>query len=312
MAYSGSLACLQCKKNVNENSSFIECSGCESVSHKKCSKLSDTLFKTLIGNKDLEWFCSKCKYNLKNNTVGLPVSEITGSAQKQKHFENKIESSDNLTLQNLYKEIKDLQDSVKFIAAQYDDIKSLLDIAKKGLAENEMLKRRVKQLENKCDSLEQYSKNYNLEIKNVPVKQGEETNDLVVSLAKRVGHNLDKNEIDVSHRLQSKNDFIPPIIVKFVKKSTKESFMSAWKTYRSTSRPKKFTPNEIGLAGEKEIFVNEHLTSYRAYLFRCAKRSLEKNGFKFVWVKNGNILMRKDETTGILNITSEADIPTSK
>ncbi|KAL3266659.1 hypothetical protein HHI36_010822 [Cryptolaemus montrouzieri] len=56
------------------------------------------------------------------------------------------------------------------------------------------------------------------------------------------------------------------------------------------------------------LFINEHLTPMNKILYKNARVAAEQNQFKCVWVQSGNILVRKDDTTKILQISSEQNL----
>lgn len=55
------------------------------------------------------------------------------------------------------------------------------------------------------------------------------------------------------------------------------------------------------------IYVDEQLTKQTFLLFKRAKE-LKRQGFKFVWISNGEILVRESETSPVIRITAESQI----
>ena len=78
----------------------------------------------------------------------------------------------------------------------------------------------IKEIE-KIDNLEQYGRRQNLEVAGVPVQDGEDTNALVMVVAKLLDVDIFPGHISTSHRLPKKisqNGNVtcpPPIIVRF-------------------------------------------------------------------------------------------------
>lgn len=56
------------------------------------------------------------------------------------------------------------------------------------------------------------------------------------------------------------------------------------------------------------IYINVHLTAYNKKLFWLA-RQLRSAGYKFVWVKDGQVKVRKNEHSKVININTPDDIP---
>ena len=63
---------------------------------------------------------------------------------------------------------------------------------------------RRKQEEENVDSLEQYGRRQNLEIAGIPIGENENTNNIVIEVAKMVNMKITADQILTSHRLQEK------------------------------------------------------------------------------------------------------------
>ena len=101
-------------------------------------------------------------------------------------------------------EIQEVKDSQQFISTKYEtlntDYDSLMatnkqeaeEIKRLKILSNELETRVVKEGE-KVESLEQYGRKLNLEITGVPVKDEENTNDIVVEIAKLANVDLSRD-----------------------------------------------------------------------------------------------------------------------
>ncbi|KAG8239821.1 hypothetical protein J437_LFUL019404 [Ladona fulva] len=58
-----------CVNHVDLNNAHIICSKCDIAYHKKCSKLKDSIFKTIIAMPDIDWFCDQCNPKSVNKEV---------------------------------------------------------------------------------------------------------------------------------------------------------------------------------------------------------------------------------------------------
>lgn len=56
------------------------------------------------------------------------------------------------------------------------------------------------------------------------------------------------------------------------------------------------------------VYVNEFLNSRLHELFRKVKESSKVHKFKYVWVKDGKIFVRKSDNTDVINIKTENDL----
>jgi hypothetical protein len=92
----------------------------------------------------------------------------------------------------------------------------------------------VRQLTDSVNDLEQYSRRECLEIQGIPLKNFDDTNSIVVNVGELMGINIKEEDISVSHRLPIRSNYRgnkadPTIIVKFVRRHTKEIFYRARK-----------------------------------------------------------------------------------
>ena len=133
----------------------------------------------------------------------------------------------------------------------------------------------------------------------------EDTNNIVIKVAEKVGVQIVEENISVSHRLpisksykgQGRTTEMAPIIVKFVRHDIKEKF------YRARKQLKDLTIRDIGYSATNRIFVSESLTQRKKKeLFRKPLYAKKDKGFKFIWT-SGKIL-RKDENSDAIQVSN--------
>ena len=173
-----------------------------------------------------------------------------------------------------------------FITAKYDDLKldydnlilknkkqeeeiKSLQTSSKLIAENE-----AKEFD-KIDALEQYGRRQNLEIVGIPETQGEDTNKLVIEVAKMLNIEVTPDQISTSHRLPTRRTrhennsiktFPPPIIVRFVNRDVRN------KIYANRKLTRDLDCNKFSVYGTKSVFINENLTRPRKKLLWMTKQ----------------------------------------
>lgn len=214
--------------------------------------------------------------------------------------------------------VSDLVKSTSFLSEQFEvmrkQIESLQNENKSISEENSSLKIKVTEMrqaldtmELTLDNMEQYSRRDCLEIKGVPIQDGEDTDGIVKSIGESIGVQLEESDISVSHRLAQikpsrtsmRKD--PSIIVKFVRRNTRDEFYKARKLLRGK------TTKDLGLSRveENNLFISESLTKKNKDLFhKClrARRALE---YSYIWTQAGKIFLRKDQRSAAKLITSE-------
>lgn len=53
-----------------------------------------------------------------------------------------------------------------------------------------------------------------------------------------------------------------------------------------------------------KVFLNHDLTKSNLELYKAARIFKNENSYKFIWVTNGNIMLRKDENSKVVIIES--------
>jgi hypothetical protein len=301
---SGIQVCVQCKNNISKNAAFIVCTLCEGNFHKKCSQIKSKTFDLLVcSEEDLDWICPICKSNLKNEEKNVDCeNKFSGSATVR---------NNNDLLKQIISDQKDLKTAVDFISSQYDNVKSLIEELKYLKEENTVLKSKVSDLEMKCNRMEQYSKNFNLEISGIPQKLGENTYSIVSEVCKAVGADFSEKDIEFCHRIKQKtavpgdhNKIEPPkIIAKLFSRQKKQEVMGKVRSHKNL-----VCSEIVGFSENNRVFINEHLSAYNKKLFWLA-RNLRSVGYKYVWVTDGTVKIRRDDNSKVVNINCIADLP---
>jgi len=167
------------------------------------------------------------------------------------------------------------------------------------LEENEWIEH---ELNTKHDVLEQYTRKYNLEIDGVPMVHGEDLEDIVIKLARRIDADVGPEDIDIIHRFKKGNQQPNPIIVRF------NNYYSKKEMYYVRHKLHKLNVRHISGA-EKKIYINENLTAQRAALFKKVHNKKQlRQGWK-VWTIDGKIFVKPDLSLDhVIRINSIEDL----
>lgn len=166
---------------------------------------------------------------------------------------------------------------------------------------NEQLKRELDQAKKEIIGLKQYSRNMNLEIQGLPVAADEDLGKTVEDIAKCLGTSVTEGDIDIVHRMPSKDKDKPNVLVKFVSRTAREKLLLA-------ARKKTLKADKLGFDTTDLVYINEHLCIENKILLSKARKLKKEKNWKYVWVSQGKILMRKSESSSILHVTCEADL----
>ena len=147
-------------------------------------------------------------------------------------------------------ELSELKNSQEFICSQYDVLKKEYDklvltdknqeaeICKLKSESSDIKTPSIKGMD-KLDQVEQYGRRQNLEIVNVPVQENEDTNALVIEVAKLFDVEVPPDQISTSHRLpinlNSTISKTSPIIVRFVNRDILNKLYANRKLARSSN-----------------------------------------------------------------------------
>ena len=186
-------------------------------------------------------------------------------------------------------------------------------------AENLVLKETVRQLEVNisdfkviCNEQEQYLRRECLEIQGIPLPSKdsqhiEDTNKIVIQVGELMGVQIQAEDISISHRLPLSSKYkgkrrLSAIIVKFVRRSTKEAYYCKRKDLHA------FTTKDLGFKEENHIYVNESLTERNKELFNAAFKVKKDCSYDFIWTPNGEIFLRDNKDSPAKLIRSEVDL----
>ena len=215
-------------------------------------------------------------------------------------------------------EIGELRLFIQNANKKYDDVlKKLKEQEKENkeiIKENQFLKSTVKALDSHvqklqvaCNDLQQYSRRECLEIRGIPVTEGEDTDMLVMKVGELMGVEIKEDNISVSHRLPTSSKYKgkatdPAIIVKFVRRDVKERY------YKGRKHLKDCTTCNLGFPGMKHININESLTERNKELFNeCAKFKKDLK-FLYIWTSNGKIYLRKTQDSPMILVNNKDDL----
>lgn len=305
--------CVTCNGEIPENSVFVTCSSCENCYHTgNCSGLSARSLRRKKADGSLyNWKCKICVPSAEQNDsrpVGPGQSDMTGLANEMAGIREQlgtllpiVQKIDSLL--ELKETVADLKGSVEYMSAKYDEVlaglsKQESEIAdiKKRLArvENTPTEREVSELRRQVNDLEQYGRRQNLEIHGIPLTKDECLLDIVNGLAHDLSLSLlTEQDIDGIHRLPSKPDRVPPILVRFVSRRTKENWQGKRKELQ------KIKP---------ELRFYDNLTPQNKHLLHLARARATDMGYCFAWQRDGKVLVRKGPGEPKFRIASEADL----
>lgn len=310
--------CVVCLKPVQRDTPTLSCSECNGLCHAgKCSG---------IAKKDAkpDWLCPGCARNKLPPQASVDTAEqqptlrdvmeaIRLIGNKLTEVSSRVDGLDKVIqlqsskndsvlemIENQGKVIEGIENSMDVLSTKYEEIKTSIDVQSSQVAalqkhSDELSasladkNKEIGELRAAILNLETYSRRNNLEIHGLEPTDGEDVQVVLKSLAEKL--QVSTEGIEVAHRLPAKEGKIPPIIVRFERRAQRDS----WFGKRNAVKAEK-------------IFINEHLPPATKHLLWQAKQVAKTKSFKFTWVKNGNVLMKKSEGLKTVRIQSELDL----
>ncbi|CAK1601496.1 unnamed protein product [Parnassius mnemosyne] len=199
--------------------------------------------------------------------------------------------------------LKQLEESHNSLLNDYNNLKSNFEKLQQNVQDGEM------KLTDLCAQIkkeQQWGRLSNLEIVGLPENSKESISELTIKIASHAGIKLTNDQIVSAHRVQPMQNVggrPKNIIVKLQNRTIKDNIISGLR------KTKGITTSDIELVGPaKRFFVNEHLTPENKQLLKTVKSRAMAKSYKFVWVRNCHIFLRKNEESPAITINSVKDL----
>nr|XP_049702302.1 uncharacterized protein LOC126055760 [Helicoverpa armigera] len=270
-----------------------------SDSYKKQAEILDNLTDlTSITQPYLVDLLSK----LREDIESVVTNQIQSSLKL--YFETQMSELTNL--------VHDLKDSIQFMSNDFDDMKMELaknkDLVTQLQKENEDLKTNVTDLSVRLNIIEQQSRQDNIELNGIPENQAENLITTVIQLGKTITCNIQADDISSVTRvkkLDSGSSRPRSIIVKLKNTRKRDEVLASVTKFNRTNSADKLNTRHLGYAGTKSpVFVSEHLSPLNKSIHAQVRKVAREKGYKYVWVRDGRVLVRKDDGARAIHIKS--------
>lgn len=234
-----------------------------------------------------------------------------------KEFESLLDSKLQPIQAKLNDLVKQMNDNYTVLHTKLE----LLEARNASLeAENATLTNRLQTYETCLNNLEQYSRRECVEISGIPEVKEENTDNIVIKVGSLIGLDITKDDISVSHRLpkpsysaavregprasSNASSRTPNIIVKFVRRETRDHFYKGRKLLRDKST------RDLDLArySENKIYISENLTQANKDLFKESLKVKKDLKYKFILTFYGRTYLRKDSESPVVAILKTSDL----
>lgn len=221
------------------------------------------------------------------------INEIKSTLDEIKDQQN--------TLQNNYKSLVTTTDE------QQKDHKVLKDIVFENSSDIDNIYNNLDRVNYKLNTLLQEKINLNLIINGIPKVEQEDIKEVVTKIFTYMGMTVENDTIESTWRIHNKTDS-PPVIVRLKNKIVKEKVLKLRKINNGKTEGKSLFAKDFGFDSEKQLFINEELTQPTRKLLNDAKKQLKNKNFKFIWISDGKVLAKKDESAKTHFIRNDYDV----
>lgn len=200
--------------------------------------------------------------------------------------------------------VSSLEASMTYFNAELEKVKAdqaqQTKIIEALKSETESLRATNISLCSRLAQIDQHMRSSNVEIQCVPENKQENLINTVVQLGKVIKCPISETQIHYCSRLAKMNNSSPrprSILVKFNSPRLRDEFLAATSKFNRNNREDKLNTSHLGIGANKKaaIYVAEHLTHENKRLHAAVRSKAKELGYKFVWVRDSRIYMRKDE-----------------
>lgn len=205
----------------------------------------------------------------------------------------------------------ELVHTMTFLNDKFEEMKAeIAGLKRERLEQNNY----IQHLEKKIQDLKYKSRSSSIEIRNIPQAASETEANLISTVRKIgdvIGVPISETELRDTYRLPGKPagpNTSRPLVVEFTSVQRKQKLLAAVRSYNKNKESVKDKLNTeiIGIMGQRyPVYIAELLPPSLRKLFFQAREFAKNNGFKYCWVTNGNIFLRKKEGDSHVLINSE-------
>lgn len=311
------IICVKCQKEESDARKVIECAHCHKSEHFKCKNIIGNAIRKLRAQ---DYFCSLECHDFYQRTIAnsnvesrvmnelhtilAEVRETRSEMDTVKRTIGEVEKFQNF----LSDKLDTLLSEVKSVKEEHGTLKTNV----RSIAEEQkILKSRVDYLEEELDRVNRAAVSNNAVILGVPLSNGENTIQVVYSIAASLGCQLPSDAVLEARRMIGKNitpsqSKSAPIKVCFKDARSKEDLFAKKKSHGQLLS----SAIDPSLEGPvRRIVLRDELTSYGMRLLSETREQKELLEWKFIWPgRNGTVLAKRCENSKIEVVRNHFDL----
>ncbi len=144
---------------------------------------------------------------------------------------------------------------------------------------------------------EQHELVNNVIIQGIPFKEGENMQNLIEKIGEKLDVPVGNNGL-TAYRLGRDPSKNCPIKVCFERAGVNEQMFKSKKRYELNTK-------DLGYMENNRIYLNHDLTKRNVKLFTMARAFKKDHDYKYLWMSDGTIFLRKDDRSKVIVVDSE-------
>ncbi|CAH2092479.1 unnamed protein product [Euphydryas editha] len=264
----------------------------------------------------------RCKETTNSNidhtiTSSVSMQEVRNIVREElqilfETFSKDIMKQIDCKFQEMLHNMTAINTSIEFLEQKYEDVRQELSLKFETILhlerENKSLRTDVNKLQSRLSLMELQSRACNVEVQCVPEFKNENLVATINQIASVIKCDIDKKDIITCTRVMKLNKDSPrprSVLVKFSSPRVRDTFLAASIEFNKKAKTNldKLNTSHLGIGGDKKpVYICEHLTPAVKALHAEARLCSKKLGYRFVWVKNGRIFMRKSDKSDYIYI----------
>ncbi|CAH2100985.1 unnamed protein product [Euphydryas editha] len=169
--------------------------------------------------------------------------------------------------------------------------------------QNRYITLKAEALEQRNAELEQQLLGDLVEISGIPDINDGDLPKIVDNVLEKFG--VSKEDVLAIKRLPSRKTGYGQIHIRVRQETVRQRIISSARN--TTLIGKDIIPNITGPPATEKIYIREALTPYLKNLLWQAKQEL-KSSYKYIWIREGRLFVRKNENTKVFKIRTQSDI----
>lgn len=288
--------CKSCKGKSKQKNGTPQSSGSDGAD----SDLTDKNLDNVSGSEELNLTQEIKLIRAQLTTI---VHETTSCRQEMASFKQEIVKL-NSTIADFNKRLNTVEEKVNNINNRLADVESkVVSFSSTDLSAK---------IESHLNDRDQEGYLCDLEIAGIEEVAGENPTHIVTLAAKKLGVILDVRDIVCAERRGKVRDvrggngagLHPRVLVaRLSRKTQRDEVIRAARTRRGAD-----TSGIVSTQPPRRFYINERLTWYNRRLFHSAREEGRKQGFQYVWTRDGRTYIRRDKESPSYRIRTESDI----